>query len=196
MIGILPITRVVGIVAVWYAACVAAVVALIWRIADQPSLLSSVGIAFSGATLLNALLLFVVYIGWKKIWSMYPDLNRLIFPDLNGLWNMSIHWQNAEKSGVVTAKAQIKQDLLRISMEVFSRDSDSETLIALPKRDPESGRPILYYVYRVVPKNIKLDAGAPYEGSAILKMSNASYDRLSGNYFTSRRGTGHFELSR
>jgi hypothetical protein len=196
MISILPITRIVGIITVWYAACIAAVVALIWKFADQLTLLSSVGIAFSGATVLNALLLFVVYIGWKKIWSMFPGLNRLIFPDLNGLWNMSIHWQNAEKSGFVTATAQIKQDLLRVSMEVFSRDSDSETLIALPKRDPESGRPILYYVYRVVPKNIKVDAGSSYEGSAILKVSNASYDRLSGNYFTSRRGTGHFELRR
>jgi hypothetical protein len=109
---------------------------------------------------------------------------------------MSIHYQNAENSGFVTAKAQIKQDLLRISMEVFSRDSDSETLIALPKRDPESGRPILYYVYRVVPKNIKVEAGLSDEGSAILKLSNASHNRLSGNYFTSRRTTGHFELSR
>lgn len=196
MISILPITRIVGIVAVWYAACVAVVVTLIWKFGDHPTLWSSVGIAFSGATMLNALLLFLVYIGWQRIWAIFPELNRLIFPDLNGSWNMNIHWQNPEGNGFVTAKAQIKQDLLRISMEVFSRDSDSETLIALPKRDPESGRPILYYVYRVVPKNIKIDAGASYEGSAILKMSNASYDRLGGNYFTSRRGTGHFELSR
>ena len=196
MISILPIIRIIGIVAISYGACVAVVVALIGKFGDQPTLWSSVGIAFSGGTALNALLFFVIYFGWKRIWSMFPELNRLVFPDLNGSWNMSIHWQNAEKNGFVTAKAQIKQDLLRISMEVFSRNSDSETLIALPKRDSESGRPILYYVYRVVPKSIKVDAGASYEGSAILKISNSSFDRLSGNYFTSRRTTGHFELSR
>jgi hypothetical protein len=196
VISILPVTRIIGIVAVFYAACVAVVVALIWKFGDQPTLWSSVGIAFSGVTVLNALLIFLIYIGWKRIWAIFPELNRLVFPDLNGSWKMNIHWQNAEGNGFVAARAQIKQDFLRISMEVFSRDSDSETLIALPKRDPESGRPILYYVYRVVPKNIRVDVGASYEGSAILKMSSTRYDRFSGNYFTSRRGAGHFELSR
>ena len=162
----------------------------------KPTLRSSIGIAISGATLLNVVLLFLVTIGWKQIWSLFPALNRWVFPDLNGEWQMMIHWQGTETSGIVPAKAQIKQDLLRISMEVFSRDSDSETLIVYPKRDPESGRPILYYVYRVVPKNIKQGVGGSYEGSAILRLSSSGKDRWSGNYFTSRQTLGHFELSR
>ena len=109
---------------------------------------------------------------------------------------MRIHWQKADNNGVVRANALIKQDLLRISMEVSSEDSDSETLMAYPKKDPESGRPVLYYVYRVVPKNIKADAGASYEGAAILKLSNLGLNKLSGNYFTSRRSMGYFELTR
>ncbi|MGY3582595.1 hypothetical protein ACVIGB_008338 [Bradyrhizobium sp. USDA 4341] len=196
MISVLPLARIIAIIAVSYAACVAAIVALVWKWGDQPTVWSSVGIAFSGATALNVLLLFLIYVGWKRIWAMFPKLNRLVFPDLNGDWTMNIHWQNAERSGFVVARAHIRQDLLRISMEVFSRDSDSQTLIALPKKDPESGRPILYYVYRVIPKYNKVDAGSSYEGSAILKISNAGPDRLSGNYFTSRQGTGHFDLSR
>jgi hypothetical protein len=196
VISVLPLTRIVWVVAVSYAACVAAIVALIWKWGDQPTIWASVGIAFSGAAVLNAMLLFLIYVGWRQAWAMFPQLNRLVFPDLNGLWTMNIHWQNAEESGFVVAKAQIKQDLLRVSMEVFSRDSDSETLIALPKKDPESGRPILYYVYRVIPKFNKAGAGSSYEGSAILKISSVSFDRLSGNYFTSRRGIGHFDLSR
>lgn len=196
MISVLPLTRIIAIIAVSYATCVATIVALVWKWGSQPTIWSSVGISFCGATALNVLLLFLIYVGWKRIWAMFPQLNQLIFPDLNGEWTMNIHWQNAERSGFVVARAQIKQDLLRISMEVFSRDSDSETLIALPKKDPESGRPILYYVYRVIPKYNKADAGSSYEGSAILKISSAGPNRLSGNYFTSRQGTGHFDLSR
>ncbi|MHC4042235.1 Cap15 family cyclic dinucleotide receptor domain-containing protein [Bradyrhizobium sp. 23AC] len=179
-----------------YAACVAAIVASIWKWGDQPTVWASIGIAFSGATILNLVLLFLIYVGWRQAWAMFPQLNQLIFPDLNGQWTMNIHWQTAEGSGLVAAKAQIKQDLLRVSMEVFSRDSDSETLIALPKKDPESGRPILYYVYRVIPKHNKAGAGSSYEGSAILRISSVGFDRLSGNYFTNRRGTGHFDLNR
>jgi hypothetical protein len=37
-------------------------------------------------------------------------------------------------------------------MEVRSVKSDSQTLMAQPKKDQESGRPILYYVYLVTPK--------------------------------------------
>lgn len=48
----------------------------------------------------------------------------------------------------------------------------------------------------VIPKYGKADAGSSYEGSAILKISSAGPNRLSGNYFTSRQGTGHFDLSR
>jgi hypothetical protein len=196
VISVLPLTRIVGAIAVSYAACVAVIVALIWKWGDQPTVWASVGIAFSGATVLNLLLLFLIYVGWRQVWVMFPQLSRLIFPDLNGYWTMNIHWQAAEESGSVVAKAQIKQDLLRISMEVFSKDSDSETLIALPKRDPESGRPILYYVYRVIPKYNKPGAGPSYEGSAILKITSGGSERLSGNYFTSRHGTGHFDLRR
>jgi SMODS-associating 2TM, beta-strand rich effector domain len=196
VISILPITRVVGAVAVSYGVCVALIVAIVWKIGDEPTLKSSMGIALSGGTVLNLLILFLIYIGWKRIWSLFPVRNNLVFPDLNGAWKMRIHWHGMGTSGIVPARVQIKQDLLRISMEVYSRDSDSETLAAVAKRDPESGRPMLYYVYRVVPKKVRIDAGASYEGSAILKISDIGNDRLSGNYFTSKQTLGHFELTR
>lgn len=109
---------------------------------------------------------------------------------------MKIHWVWGEREGTVDAIAIIKQDFTRISMEVTSPGSDSETLIAQPKKDPESGRPILYYVYRVVPRRMGVRSGLPYEGSAILRFSNSVSDALSGNYFTSQRTEGHFSLTR
>jgi hypothetical protein len=79
---------------------------------------------------------------------------------------------------------------------VNSPGSDSETLAVMPKRDPESGRPIVFYVYRVIPKKTTASAGDAYEGSAILKIRSAGADYLGGNYHTSRHTTGHFELRR
>lgn len=109
---------------------------------------------------------------------------------------MKIHWASANGSGVINAIATVKQSFLSISMEVASKDSDSETLVALPKKDPESGRPILFYVYRVVPKRKGTQSCAPYEGSAMLKFEDERIETLSGNYFTSRRTEGHFELKK
>jgi hypothetical protein len=196
VISILPITRLVGIVAVSYATCTAIIVGLIWRYSEEPTFWSSAGIAVSGATALNLFLLLIIYVGWKWLWSWFPMLDTLVFPNINGSWRMLIHWQKADGNGIIRANAIIKQDLLRISMEVSSRDSDSETLIAYPRRDPESGRPILYYVYRVIPKNINPNTGPSYEGAAILKVSNSGMNELSGNYFTSRQTNGYFHLTR
>ena len=83
-----------------------------------------------------------------------------------------------------------------MSMEVRSQDSDSETLIAKPKKDPESGRPLLYYVYRVVPKQTTIEPRQSYEGAAILKFDETEDEFLSGNYFTSKRTSGRFMLKR
>jgi hypothetical protein len=81
-------------------------------------------------------------------------------------------------------------------MEVRSVKSDSQTLMAQPKKDQESGRPILYYVYLVTPKALGARPNPPYYGAAILKFSEVSGGELSGNYWTSQQTGGHFRLLR
>src|SRR5207302_1380783 len=97
-------------------------------------------------------------------------------------------------TGVVKAKATIKQDFLRFSMEVASPKSDSLSLIAQPKKDPESGRSLLYYIYLVIPKDVGPNPSLAYHGAAILRFSETGGGQLSGNYWTSKRTSGHFEL--
>jgi hypothetical protein len=109
---------------------------------------------------------------------------------------MEIHWQGEQECGVVDAEATIRQDFLRVSMEVRSPKSESQTLIAQPKKEPESGMPILYYVYLVVPKAVGLNPNSPYYGAAILKFSESGGGQLTGNYWTSKRTSGHFRLVR
>ena len=136
------------------------------------------------------------YFGWRRLWRWIPSLNRLLFPDIGGEWKIEIHWQRQGHRGVVDAEATVRQDFLRVSMEVRSPKSNSQTLIAQPKKDPESGRPMLYYVYLVIPKAVGANPSPPYHGAAILKFSETGGGQLSGNYWTTQQTSGHFRLSR
>lgn len=196
MLSLMSPLRVISIIAVGYALLV--VLGLLMYRAFDPELAtwSAIKIVFSGALALDLALLVVVHFMWRWLWGKLPFLNTFLFPDLNGRWKMEIHWVSTETAGTVSAIATIRQDFLRISMEVVSDGSDSETLMARPKKDPESGRPFLYYVYRVVPKQMDANAGSSYEGAAILKFNSEQSHCLRGNYFTSRKTVGHFLLQR
>lgn len=198
MFNLIPLLRVISAIAISYAVLVTLALLVYWSIFDSPSLWASLKIALGGALVLDVALLAAVHIWWKWLWAKFPALNNLLFPNLNGQWRMKIFWVGDNVNGVANASATIKQDFLQISMEVKSDRSDSETMMARPKKDPESGRPLLYYVYRVIPKQIDVSAGASYEGSAILKFDGVGTgtDCLRGNYFTSRRTKGHFVLER
>ncbi len=148
------------------------------------------------ASMYDLLLLCLAHFGWRWIWRKIPLLSSLLFPDLNGQWRMTIHWSGVDGRGEVEANAVIKQSFVSFSIEVRSDGSDSETLVVQPKKDPESGRPILYYVYRVIPKGGQDSAASSYEGAAILKFFEEDSHGLRGNYFTSRNTQGRFELQR
>lgn len=195
MIGLLPIGRVISLIAVAYAAisCL-----ILWTVyTDDTSFLTAVSIATGGSSLLHIALLGAFYVGWEKLWVKYPALNRWLFPNLNGTWEMAVHWEWNGKKGVSHAKAIIKQNFLKLGMDVEAEDSDSQTLLAKPKKDPETGRAELYYVFLTTPKHkagtIRQDS---YKGAAILKLCVEGGDQLQGNYFTSRKTVGHYELRR
>jgi len=197
MIGLLPIGRVIALVSVVYAVLVALAVALSWRFGDRSeTVLGSVGFAFSGATALQLGLIGWFYFGWRRLWRWFPIMNRILFPDIGGEWKIEIHWHRYGQEGVVDAEATVRQDFLKVSMEVRSSKSDSQTLIAQPKKDSESGRPVLYYVYLVNPKAVGANPERPYYGAAILKFSETDGGQLSGNYWTTQQSNGHFHLLR
>lgn len=187
--------RVIGFVAIFYCICV---IGVYWAISyfGFGHTSSAFSMAFGGGTALNLILLLFCYWGWRKVWSCFPILNSLLFPDLNGLWDMKIHYRNKNGGGHLCATAVIKQNWLSMSMEVLSKDSESQTLAIVPKKDAESGRAQIFYFYRVTPKKTDAEAREPYEGSANLKFSALGISQLTGNYYTSASTDGHFELSR
>jgi hypothetical protein len=195
MINLIPIIKLISSIAISYGLLVAIIV---WISFDPTaSLWSSVRWSLAGATMIELLLLGVIYVWWRQIWQKIPLLNNVIFPDLNGTWDMTINWTHANgNSDIVHAIAHIKQDFLKISMDVDSPKSYSETLMAKPKKHPESGFPILYYIYRNIPKQINGHSGISYEGSAILNLDHKDFCCLKGNYFTNAYTRGYFELSK
>jgi hypothetical protein len=192
MISLLPITKVITAIAVNYGVTVGIILFIVTD--SSTSLSESIALALKGSAALNLLLLAFFYLGWRKLWNWFPSLNRLFFPDLNGQWDMEIHWNWGNKNGVAKAKAFIKQSFISISMEVESEDSDSETLLAKPKKDSESGRAILYYIYRNIPKKKNGNNNSAYEGTAILKLDHLDLNILKGNYYTNSNSYGHYEI--
>jgi hypothetical protein len=171
------------------AACYAALLMLFLPLAGA-------GLAFTYATVLQGLLMFFCYVGWRKLWSRFPRLNYLLFPDLNGSWVANINWVRGTQSGMVTAIAEIRQDLLKMSIEVEARDSDSSTIAVVVRRDTESGRPLLHYIYEVTDHQVRPNAEHVYRGAASLRVDTLEPRYMRGNYFTARGSQGHFKFER
>lgn len=205
MIYVLSLPSIIVSIAACYA-----ILIVIWTsgiqyvTGDSWSVWKAVTTAVSGAALLQLFLIFCVDRGWRELWKCVPRLNELVYPDIEGEWNISIEWRRLERdersrvrwieeSGTVNAKARIRQSLLKMSMEVESSSSDSQTLMAQPKRDPASGTSYLYYTYLVTPKEGEGNAKSPYYGAAILKIGEG---KLEGNYWTSGRTVGRYSLFR
>lgn len=195
MINLLPIGRVISLIAVVYGMVTCLI---LWAVYDKTnSFLSAISIGASGSAILHMLLLGVFYLGWERMWNRFPVFNKLLFPNLNGVWEMTVHWEWEGKKGTSNAKAVIKQNFLKIGMDVEAEDSDSQTLLAKPKKDGETGRAELYYVFLTTPKHTSnTENQGPYKGAAILKLGLDGNELLQGNYFTSRKTVGYYELKR
>ena len=194
MINLLPMGAIIRGVAVSYALLVVLALVVLRLTVHEPNLFNSLKLALAGALPLQLLILYAATAGWRLLWRWVPSLGRTLFPDINGEWGMTIHWQRGGNAGSVAATANVKQNFWRMSMEVRSPGSDSQTLSILPKRDAESGRPMLHYLYRVTPHAIGAVTRPQYDGAAILRLDGDQ--AMQGNYWTSSPSIGHFSLTR
>ncbi|MCP4935792.1 MAG: hypothetical protein GY927_16690 [bacterium] len=191
MINLFPITKVISWVAGIYAVAVVLISVLL-----GVSGVASLETAFKGVAVLNLVLLGLAIGGWRLVWRWLPKLNDWVFPDLNGKWMVEIHWNWGKNSGEKTATAFIKQSLLKVSIELSSDESESETLMVVPHKDGQSSRPGLYYIYRNVGVSGAAKKQDPHIGAAILKIGQESNDLLRGNYFTDRSTNGQYTMRR
>lgn len=135
LINLFSITKVIAWVAGLYAVAVVLISFLL-----GVSGLASLETAFKGVAILNLILLGIAIGGWRWIWMIIPKLNDWVFPDLNGRWAVEIHWNWGAKKGEKAATAFIKQSLMKVSIELSSDESESETLMVVPHKDAQSSR--------------------------------------------------------
>ena len=192
MFSLLPMTKVISMLAGLYALLAFLVALGMERLGIEVSFLR----VFSGAVVIDLGLLFFVYVGWRWIWEKVPRLNQWLYPDLNGTWAASIDWVKDGKTGLALGTVSIKQNFFTLSIEMDAPRSESRTIALSVKKDPESARPLLHYIYEVREKCQSPGQNMVYQGAASLVVDVATYDRLSGNYFTSRESGGHFEFRR
>jgi len=196
MIGLLPMRKLIAWLAVTYGLIIIGLLYAHEALLGPLGLVPALKVALAGAAPIQVVLLVLLSRGWRTVWQWIPQLNVWLFPDLNGTWIMSIDWVRNDCSGKVEAIAVIRQDFFRMSMEVNSPGSDSQTLSVQPKRDGEFGAPILHYLFRVTPRAIGC-APNPYEGAAILRYYRGTEaEELRGNYWTASPSVGHYHLTR
>lgn len=191
LINLFPITKVITWIASLYALSVSSL-----ALALNASGVAALGIAFKGMAALNFVLLVIAALGWRYLWRWVPKLGTWIYPDLNGKWVVDINWHWGDTSGRKKAKAQIKQTLLKISIELQSNESESVTLLVVPHKDVNSSRPGLYYLYRNEPSRGAAQTQKSHLGAALLKVDPDTNQRLRGNYFTDRSTNGQFTFRR
>lgn len=140
-------------------------------------------------------LVFCIW-GWRKLWQWVPKLNDWLFPDLNGTWRANIDWVWGDKHGVAEGLVHVNQNFFRLSLELETPKSESQTLSVAVKRDAESNRPMLHYIYRCSPNQSLLEAEPLFDGAAVLLVGLKNNSLLEGNYWTSRATRGHFTFRR
>lgn len=147
----------------------------------------------------------VLFLGETKIfpWAIKHTPLELIFPYIEGEWAVFINsnWQKVKemsspggKEGQApapkTARATIKSRLLTITLMLETDDkySESETIIAIPKKNKSSGNIRLHYIYHNETRNPEeTDCSRHYGASYLdIKAQNTIPQRLEGVYWTNR----------
>lgn len=146
---------------------------------------------------------------WRVLWRIFPALNEVVFPDLNGKWEgtTSSNWSvislmkdhACETGGIdletlsnvplqedaitITIKASLFS--LRLSAELHRTGSVSHSIAARVVRDDVRDEYDLSYVYRQNTPEAGLLDEASHLGAAVLRIETTRW-QLRGEYWTKR----------
>lgn len=170
-----------------------------WWTGQTPSLFKTVSLI---ATLIGTVLVAAANWTWRGVWRRLPVLNKVFFPDLNGVWEGTLQttWVDPATGTApapIHSRVIIRQGVLQFSISQRTAESDSWSTMVLPEAEPEADRYRLWYAYSNKPKAAVAHRSSKYDGVAWLELAlDNDPDELRGQYYTDRRTTGDIKLRR
>jgi len=142
---------------------------------------------------------------WRKVWKKFPILNRLVFPDLSGVWDVEVcsNWPRLKKAildkdiispepelEVNSLRAEVEQTWGHIHMRMWNPAAttpirDSNTLIVEPIRGQRGRWPRLIYVFEQQNDQIADTDEQMFFGSVLLDV-NPDGSEMSGCMWSNR----------
>lgn len=166
----------------------------------------------------GALMVFGVVFGlsaywapWRFLWRRAPMLNRVVFPDLNGVWvgttasnwptiekmrdaaikegalDLAELYETAERHDAIAVEITASLYSFRLATGLSSMDATSYSITARPWKCQHTTRIHLAYVYEQETKDPPATDEERHMGAADLVYDPASPDKLEGVYWTRRR---------
>lgn len=145
---------------------------------------------------------------WRRLWQQFPLLGKLIFPDLNGEWDVRFqtNWPVIEKLmqsarreipkfdvledpkpdlEQIKLRAKIYQSWSTMRVELYGTEGSSEELIVVPRRALEGARHCLFCVFRQTNRVHSATDTASFLGACTLEIDEIGRE-MEGNYWTNR----------
>lgn len=130
-------------------------------------------------------LLFSTFDKWLWSWRGFRKIGLIDFPDLRGRWTGELHSSFHEMKIPIAAALEIKQTATSIVVNLYTEQSQSTSIVATFKTDPD-GVDGLHYIYENKPAPASQEQNMHrHDGHAHLRYF-PDIRKLQGGYFTSR----------
>lgn len=166
---------------------------------DEPPLHRCISFA---ASVLIPILVFAAERLWRWIWTVFPALNGLVFPDLNGTWegHLISTWINPDTGATpppIQSKFWIRMGLFSVSVRMKTGESGSYSTRCFLEADRNAKTYRIWYSYENRPSAAVTHRSARHEGVAWLEVDNPrNLMALNGQYFTHRKTNGDISVTR
>lgn len=145
----------------------------------------------SGATSI-IVLIWSVYDKWLWRMGLFKYLAWILqIPILHGTWKGKLKYEKDENgnSGEVDIYVAINQTFTSVSVRsYFKKPSASKSITSKIEEEPD--RKKLVYLYKSEAPYGKRDTNRPHDGATVFDIVGNPVRKLSGSYFTDRKGAG------
>ncbi len=124
----------------------------------------------------------------------------IVEPIIEGTWvgNLTTTWIDPETGKTpdsILIVVTVIQSFYGISCSIYTEESTSTSYVAKIYNDTNSGAKYFIYSYTNKPKAAVRDRSEFHDGTAKLRITGDSQNKMEGDYWTTRKTTGDMELT-